>query len=75
MTPLPKAAADWLSMNSLKVLGLARPIYNSVVLRAFASHPLAGLLGKLNHVAIAVPDLKKASAFYKNLGAKVSEAV
>ncbi|CAG8647767.1 7057_t:CDS:2, partial [Dentiscutata heterogama] len=34
-------------------------------------------LGHLNHVAIAVPDLKKASEFYKNiLGAKeVSEAV
>ncbi|RIB10396.1 Glyoxalase/Bleomycin resistance protein/Dihydroxybiphenyl dioxygenase [Gigaspora rosea] len=34
-------------------------------------------LGRLNHVAIAVPDLKKASEFYKNiLGAKeVSEAV
>jgi methylmalonyl-CoA/ethylmalonyl-CoA epimerase len=32
-------------------------------------------LGKLNHVAIAVPDLKKASAMYKDvLGAKVSEA-
>ncbi|XP_010598466.1 methylmalonyl-CoA epimerase, mitochondrial [Loxodonta africana] len=33
-------------------------------------------LGRLNHVAIAVPDLAKASAFYKNvLGAQVSEAV
>ncbi|EYC09846.1 hypothetical protein Y032_0058g2852 [Ancylostoma ceylanicum] len=62
-------------MNSLKVLGLARPVYNSLAVRAFASHPLANLLGRLNHVAIAVPDLKKASAFYKNLGAKVSEAV
>ncbi|VDN42534.1 unnamed protein product [Gongylonema pulchrum] len=35
---------------------------------------LAGL-GRLNHVAIATPDLDKASAFYKNLGAKVSEKV
>ncbi|XP_033030915.1 methylmalonyl-CoA epimerase, mitochondrial isoform X2 [Trachypithecus francoisi] len=33
-------------------------------------------LGQLNHVAIAVPDLEKAAAFYKNiLGAQVSEAV
>ncbi|VCW91028.1 unnamed protein product [Gulo gulo] len=33
-------------------------------------------LGRLNHVAIAVPDLEKATAFYKNvLGARVSEAV
>uniref|UniRef100_A0A8C6RE04 Methylmalonyl-CoA epimerase, mitochondrial n=2 Tax=Nannospalax galili TaxID=1026970 RepID=A0A8C6RE04_NANGA len=33
-------------------------------------------LGRLNHVAIAVPDLEKASSFYKDiLGAQVSEAV
>ncbi|XP_037365997.1 methylmalonyl-CoA epimerase, mitochondrial [Talpa occidentalis] len=33
-------------------------------------------LGQLNHVAIAVPDLDKAKAFYKNvLGAQVSDAV
>ncbi|XP_074090358.1 methylmalonyl-CoA epimerase, mitochondrial [Macrotis lagotis] len=33
-------------------------------------------LGRLNHVAIAVPDLKMAKSFYKNmLGAKVSEVV
>ncbi|XP_062060983.1 methylmalonyl-CoA epimerase, mitochondrial isoform X2 [Lepus europaeus] len=33
-------------------------------------------LGRLNHVAIAVPDLEKATAFYKNiLGAQVSEPV
>lgn len=33
-------------------------------------------LGRLNHVAIAVPDLEKATAFYKNiLGAQVSESV
>ncbi|XP_023583626.1 methylmalonyl-CoA epimerase, mitochondrial [Trichechus manatus latirostris] len=33
-------------------------------------------LGRLNHVAIAVPNLEKASTFYKNvLGAQVSEAV
>ncbi|KAI5943568.1 Methylmalonyl-CoA epimerase, mitochondrial [Manis javanica] len=42
-------------------------------------HQVAGPvwnLGRLNHVAIAVPDLEKAMAFYKNvLGAQVSEAV
>lgn len=33
-------------------------------------------LGRLNHVAIAVPDLGKASSFYRDvLGAQVSEAV
>ncbi|KAM6180900.1 methylmalonyl-CoA epimerase, mitochondrial-like [Erethizon dorsatum] len=33
-------------------------------------------LGRLSHVAIAVPDLEKATVFYKNiLGAQVSEAV
>ncbi|XP_003505719.1 methylmalonyl-CoA epimerase, mitochondrial isoform X2 [Cricetulus griseus] len=33
-------------------------------------------LGRLNHVAIAVPDLEKASAFYRDvLGAQVSKAV
>ncbi|XP_075753831.1 methylmalonyl-CoA epimerase, mitochondrial isoform X2 [Pelodiscus sinensis] len=33
-------------------------------------------LGRLNHVAIAVPDLEKAQSFYKNvLGAQVSETV
>ena len=40
-----------------------------------ASHPLAGLLGKLNHVAIATPNLEKSSKFYKDLGAKVSDPV
>ena len=33
-------------------------------------------LGRLNHVAIAVPDLNKAASFYKDvLGGKTSEAV
>ncbi|XP_073917794.1 methylmalonyl-CoA epimerase, mitochondrial isoform X2 [Castor canadensis] len=47
--------------------------------RAFSTsqslHQVAGpvwSLGRLNHVAIAVPDLEKARAFYKNiLGAQV----
>tara|TARA_B100001939_G_scaffold348089_1_gene372536 strand:+ start:11358 stop:11762 length:405 start_codon:yes stop_codon:yes gene_type:complete len=34
------------------------------------------MIGKLNHVAIAVPDLDAATALYRDtLGAKVSEAV
>lgn len=34
------------------------------------------MIGRLNHVAIAVPDLEKATALYRDvLGAKVSEAV
>lgn len=34
------------------------------------------MIGRLNHVAIAVPDLEAASALYRNtLGAKVSEPV
>ncbi|MEQ8655356.1 MAG: methylmalonyl-CoA epimerase [Kiloniellales bacterium] len=34
------------------------------------------MIGRLNHVAIAVPDLEKASAMYRNtLGAKVSEPI
>ncbi|KAI8050253.1 methylmalonyl-CoA Epimerase, Mcee, partial [Syncephalis plumigaleata] len=33
-------------------------------------------LGRLNHIAIAVPDLEQASAFYQqSLGADISEAV
>eukprot|EP00117_Sycon_ciliatum_P046189 scpid87981/ scgid33107/ Methylmalonyl-CoA epimerase, mitochondrial; DL-methylmalonyl-CoA racemase len=33
-------------------------------------------LGRLNHVAVAVPDLQKATAFYRDvLGANVSDAV
>ena len=34
------------------------------------------MIGRLNHVAIAVPDLKAAVAVYRDtLGAKVSDAV
>ena len=34
------------------------------------------MIGKLNHIAIAVPDIKKAADQYKNIfGAKVSEPV
>ncbi len=34
------------------------------------------MIGRLNHVAIAVPDLKAATEIYRNaLGAKVSEEV
>ncbi|VDM49803.1 unnamed protein product [Toxocara canis] len=39
----------------------------------FSAHPLAGLLGRLNHVAIITPDIDKSRKFYINLGATVSE--
>uniref|UniRef100_A0A8C9DH96 Methylmalonyl-CoA epimerase, mitochondrial n=1 Tax=Prolemur simus TaxID=1328070 RepID=A0A8C9DH96_PROSS len=66
------------------VAGLFLRLQSSVpTLRAFfTSQPLHQVadpvwnLGRLNHVAIAVPDLEKAATFYKNvLGAQVSEAV
>lgn len=40
------------------------------------SSPKDWQLGRLNHVAIAVPDLDKAASLYRDvLGAKVSEVV
>uniref|UniRef100_F7ABQ8 Methylmalonyl-CoA epimerase, mitochondrial n=1 Tax=Equus caballus TaxID=9796 RepID=F7ABQ8_HORSE len=55
------------------------PAAPPLVARTLSSHQVAGPvwnLGRLNHVAIAVPDLEKAKAFYENvLGAQVSEAV
>ncbi|MFH4977545.1 hypothetical protein AB6A40_004254 [Gnathostoma spinigerum] len=62
-------------MNSSKVLLSYGIITKTLSNRGFATHPLAGLLGKLNHVAIATPDIEKSAEFYKNLGAKVSEKV
>ncbi|KJH49980.1 methylmalonyl-CoA epimerase [Dictyocaulus viviparus] len=62
-------------MHSLKLFGHTHAICNAIITKSFCSHPLANLLGRLNHVAIATPDLKSASQFYKNLGAKVSDAV
>jgi len=39
-----------------------------------ATNPVLTKIGRFNHVAIAVPDLKKATALYRDiLGAKVSE--
>ncbi|XP_062947787.1 methylmalonyl-CoA epimerase, mitochondrial isoform X2 [Cynocephalus volans] len=61
-------------------VGLSSRLQTPVpTVRAFStsqsSHQVAGPvwnLGRLNHVAIAVPDLEKAMAFYKNiLGAQV----
>jgi methylmalonyl-CoA/ethylmalonyl-CoA epimerase len=44
--------------------------------RSFAIDKQLFTLGRLNHVAIAVPDLKQSTAFYRDvLGATVSEAV
>ncbi|VDM27786.1 unnamed protein product [Toxocara canis] len=37
------------------------------------AHPLAGLLGRLNHAAIITPDIERSRKFYIDLGAKVSE--
>ncbi|XP_062947786.1 methylmalonyl-CoA epimerase, mitochondrial isoform X1 [Cynocephalus volans] len=65
-------------------VGLSSRLQTPVpTVRAFStsqsSHQVAGPvwnLGRLNHVAIAVPDLEKAMAFYKNiLGAQVSKVV
>lgn len=42
--------------------------------RAFSDIPPAFQIGKLNHVAIATPNLQKSAEFYKTvMGAKVSE--
>lgn len=60
-------------------LRLRTPVSTVRTSASLSSHPGAGPvwnLGRLNHVAIAVPDLEKARAFYKNvLGAEVSEPV
>ncbi|XP_060035257.1 methylmalonyl-CoA epimerase, mitochondrial [Erinaceus europaeus] len=68
------AAAPGLLSRLLTQISTATPFSTSQL-----SHQGAGSvwnLGPLNHVAIAVPDLEKAKAFYKNvLGAQVSEAV
>jgi len=66
-------------MSGLKLMRCSRfPLLRLAnVLREFATAPPKSLvgLGRLNHVAIATPDIAKASAFYKNLGADVSESV
>ncbi|XP_017377491.1 methylmalonyl-CoA epimerase, mitochondrial isoform X1 [Cebus imitator] len=73
-----------LKAAAAKSVGLFSRLHAPVrTVRAFStSQPLDQVagpvwnLGRLNHVAIAVPDLEKAAAFYKNiLGAQVSEAV
>ncbi|VDK41920.1 unnamed protein product [Anisakis simplex] len=64
------------TMNCSKILAnCAAVLKRTVLTRQFSSHPLAGLLGRLNHVAIATPDLEKSAKFYENLGGKVSEKV
>ncbi|GMR53111.1 hypothetical protein PMAYCL1PPCAC_23306 [Pristionchus mayeri] len=57
-----------------RILSSSRSIATSLT-RGMASSPLVDMLGKLNHVAIATPDIEKASQFYRNLGANVSEKV
>uniref|UniRef100_A0AAA9T0X7 Methylmalonyl-CoA epimerase n=1 Tax=Bos taurus TaxID=9913 RepID=A0AAA9T0X7_BOVIN len=58
---------------------LRTPVSTVRTSASLSSHPGAGPvwnLGRLNHVAVAVPDLEKARAFYKNvLGAEVGEPV
>uniref|UniRef100_A0AC34QL00 VOC domain-containing protein n=1 Tax=Panagrolaimus sp. JU765 TaxID=591449 RepID=A0AC34QL00_9BILA len=51
---------------------IAKNVVNS---RPLCTQALSGILGRLNHVAIACPDLEKASKFYKDLGANVSDPV
>ncbi|XP_039073125.1 methylmalonyl-CoA epimerase, mitochondrial [Hyaena hyaena] len=79
MAGLPKAAAA-----AAGAVGLFTRLQTSTPkVNAFSTsqylHQGAGPvwnLGRLNHVAIAVPDLEKATAFYKNvLRAQVSEVV
>ncbi|XP_062845860.1 methylmalonyl-CoA epimerase, mitochondrial [Trichomycterus rosablanca] len=73
------------SMLKVAVTRLSRcAAQHSLSVRSFSSSrpvsqnvpPSLWKLGKLNHVAIAVPDLKKATAFYRDvLGAQVSDTV
>ncbi|XP_015274985.1 PREDICTED: methylmalonyl-CoA epimerase, mitochondrial [Gekko japonicus] len=73
------ASVRTLAVGLLSRLQTAAP----TVRRLSVSHPLAQKspgclwkLGRLNHVAIAVPDLEKAKLFYEEvLGAAVSETV
>uniref|UniRef100_A0A915A428 Methylmalonyl-CoA epimerase, mitochondrial n=1 Tax=Parascaris univalens TaxID=6257 RepID=A0A915A428_PARUN len=62
-------------MNCYKILSACSFAARTIDRTNFSTRPIAGLLGRLNHVAIATPDLEKSAAFYKNLGAKVSEKV
>ncbi|KAF8365726.1 mce-1 [Pristionchus pacificus] len=57
-----------------RILSSSRSVAANLT-RGMASSPLTDMLGKLNHVAIATPDIEKASQFYRNLGANVSEKV
>ncbi|TRZ03616.1 hypothetical protein DNTS_014304 [Danionella cerebrum] len=73
------------SLVKVAVAGLRRCTWNTLPsLRALSSTGTASQgvpqsvwkLGRLNHVAIAVPDLEKATALYRDvLGAKVSSTV
>jgi len=67
---------------------ISRPVLRALGSRTIASSPMAAAaappssvssaiwkLGKLNHVAVATPDLQATSSFYRDvLGARVSEA-
>ncbi|XP_030622356.1 methylmalonyl-CoA epimerase, mitochondrial [Chanos chanos] len=72
---LLKVAATNLTKCVRHTLPSVRAMSSSVPLRQGVPGSVWNL-GKLNHVAIAVPDLEKATALYRDvLGAKVSETV
>ncbi|KHN75855.1 Methylmalonyl-CoA epimerase, mitochondrial [Toxocara canis] len=61
-------------MNCTRVfVNCAATSVRTIAVRNLSAHPLAGLLGRLNHVAIITPDIDKSRKFYINLGATVSE--
>ncbi len=63
----------------MEIYGLHNPQVFPASSAPFSTSPApskAWHVGKLNHVAIAVPDLEKASALYRDvLGAEVSDVV
>jgi len=63
----------WVAVKNTSMVISTKPVFQN---RGFGSIIKDFGLGKLNHVAIAVTDLKEATKLYKDvLGAKVSEAV
>uniref|UniRef100_A0A8C1Y0A8 Methylmalonyl-CoA epimerase, mitochondrial n=1 Tax=Cyprinus carpio TaxID=7962 RepID=A0A8C1Y0A8_CYPCA len=63
------ARCAWHSLPSVRAVSLTAPLGQGVPQSLWK-------LGRLNHVAIAVPDLEKATALYRDvLGARVSATV
>uniref|UniRef100_A0A8C4PE87 Methylmalonyl-CoA epimerase, mitochondrial n=1 Tax=Dromaius novaehollandiae TaxID=8790 RepID=A0A8C4PE87_DRONO len=73
------SAFDPSSGGLLTRLQTSAPTIRTLSTSNYHSHSIPSSLwklGRLNHIAIAVPDLEKAQAFYKDvLGTRVSEAV